>query len=128
MIRSLSRKGCTAPSVSCEHAPETNRARVGTRTPCIQIVAELGMDALAQATKLPLECALHLKVPDPSCQFYRLRVPSLSAETPLMDHARDTNGLRSQPREESVVQRWADEGALEDGGIVQAGLFVLFVA
>lgn len=78
--------------------------------------------------QLLLERALHLEVLDPFRQFYGLLVPSLSAETPLVDHARDADWLGDQPREEPVVQRWADEGALEDGASVQEGLLFLFVA
>ena len=99
-----------------------------TRTPCLRVIAEHGLDALTRATKLPLERTLHLEVLDPLCQLHRLRVPALSAKTPLVDHTRGADRLGDQPREKLVVQRGADEGAFEDGVRMQAGLFVLLVA
>lgn len=81
-----------------------------------------------RTTQLSLERALHMEVLDPFRQFVKLLIPLFSAETPLVDHARDADGLRDQSREEPVEQRRADEGPFEDGASAQAGLFFLFVA
>ena len=75
--------------------------------------------------QLLLKRALHLKVFDPSRQLYRLLVPSLSAKTPLVQHARDAHWLEGQLRNESVVQGRGEKRALEDGARVQARLPIL---